>query len=171
MVIEGPAIDDYRIYIEKSSSDNGIPYELLRIVLLVEHMNRDTWMIRLVEYVICKYFPGVARRLDLSVGLAQLKISTVKELTGEPVKAYIMNLFDEQYSIEMCAQYIVALVKKYREVYCSWRTHEGDLFSSDDCEELCEYIVSEYLTGYMNSQQRYIRLYGAVLKGTICGNG
>lgn len=119
---------------------------------------------RLGEKILCRYFPGFARKLDISIGLAQLKISTVKHITGEPVKAFIMKLFDEKYNIEICAQYLAELVKEYQSG--NVRDDENH-YSSVYADNIYEFIANQYIAGSAISFQRFSKVYAAILQGSV----
>ena len=93
LYLEKSVIEDYEKYIKESALKNKIPYKLLFLVLSIEYINRESWSIRSTEWLVCRFFPLLAKKWNISVGLAQLKISTVKQITDEPVKTFIMKLF------------------------------------------------------------------------------
>lgn len=163
--IERPVIEDYSKYIEDSAKKYNINKELLMIVLLVEYINRSSFTGRVLERMIAVLFPALAIKLDLSLGMAQLKISTIKKLTNEPNRIILREIFNEKYNIEMCALYLSKLIEAFESSDPIFDDENEEMPSSVfAAEDVYEYIVAKYLSGSTVSWQRFFIVYATVLR-------
>lgn len=164
--LEHEIINDNSKFIQAAAKKYNIPEKLLFIVLSIEHVNRDIAVVRIVEWLICRISPMLALKMKLSVGIAQLSIPTVKSLTGDPVKTFVMKLFDDEYSIHICARYLSALINTYFNTPNAEKLvlKEYEIYESPN---IFDFIANMYLTGSSTSEQRFLKVYSAILEGNI----
>jgi hypothetical protein len=160
-------IIDYSNEIEQAAKHNHIPYEILHDALLLEYINRGTWYFRLIEKLVCSILPPLAIRLDVSVGIAQLKISTAKKLTNINSRSVIKQLLDPCKSIELCASYIRSLMNDFAE-QCPTDNinYEMDFNPCSLNDRACFYLASEYLCGKSIALKKYVLIYATILINT-----
>src|SRR5699024_6752786 len=72
-------IDSRIELVNKYSHIYSIDRRELYAVLLLEYVNRGHWLTRWIEKLIVNLFTSIAIRIDLSIGIAQIKISTAKQ--------------------------------------------------------------------------------------------
>lgn len=98
--------------IERVADDNNVNSELLFAILTIEKMNRGGLLNRLVERTISLVFPLIAVKLDLSLGIGQVKISTALKVTDvSPIK-----LAGELTSLENNIRIVAKLLNWYQSV-------------------------------------------------------
>lgn len=150
----------YRCYIEGYSARHNINQSLLEGIVLLEYINRHNTFHRIGESILCKWFQQTAIRLDLSVGLCQIKISTAALLNRLPPERYIKRLLNPRYSIRMCAKYIKYII--------------DDIFASEDPPPSdCSYefilqVAKSYITGskYMDATPE-VEIYATALANYV----
>src|SRR5699024_4692211 len=72
-------IDSRIDLVNKYSHIYNIDRRELYAILLLEYVNRGHWLTRSIEKLIVNLFTNIAIRLDFSIGVAQIKISTAKQ--------------------------------------------------------------------------------------------
>lgn len=76
-------------------------------ILLLEHVNRGSWITKLIERIALRFFTNYAVKLDLSIGIAQVKISTAKQFYPKcDMKIIGRKLLTDEFNIHICAQII-----------------------------------------------------------------
>ena len=150
--LEEIRIDEYCYEIQNASDKYGISDNLLKYLLVLEYIYRGQWYIRLIERVICRFsiFYSFAIRKDLSMGLAQIKISTAKELLKCNPRSFIPKMCDPAFSIDLCAAYISKMLEDYDQ--------------NEITENVYDYIASEYLSGLNDRDSEIVRLYSVILE-------
>lgn len=76
-------------------------------ISLLEHINRGRCTIKILEKIAIKFFVHKAIKLDLSIGIAQIKISTARQFYPDcNIKKLSRKLLTEEFNIHLCAQII-----------------------------------------------------------------
>lgn len=164
--LEYEFINDKIKFIQAAAKKYDIPEKLLFIVLSIERINRDIAIVRIAEWLICRISTWMAYKMNLSVGIAQLSIPTVKRLTNDPLETFVMKLFDDEYSIYICARYLKALIDTYFATPNA-EILELEKYEVTETQNVFEYITKMYLTGSSTSEQRFLKVYSAILEGNI----
>lgn len=155
MEFEKEFINDFANEIHKHSLECEIPEQLLTNILLVERVNRGTWVERFLERQICRFFPEYAIKKDFSIGMAQIKISTAHEVMKESKHILVHKLFDYDYSIKSCAQYIAYLFDQYWGD-AEWQYYNNNIKGED---AIFMYIAQHYLCGDNVTQKKFMYVY------------
>lgn len=152
-------INEYCYEIQSASEKYGISQNILKYLLILEYIYRGQWYIRLIERVICRFsiFYSFAIRRDLSMGMAQIKISTAKELIKCNPRSFIPKMCDPAFSIDLCAAYI--------------RKMQDDYIQNEIDGNYYDYIASEYLSGLSDRESEIVRLYSVILEHFDGGKG
>ena len=152
IIIEEDIIDAYSYEIEQCASENNVPKELLKTLIILEYIHRGQWYIRVIEWIICRlrFSYPLAIKKDLSLGIAQIKISTAKDLLEETPYSFIRYMTDPLFSIKLCGKYIRKIIDDYT-----------DYFETDN---IYDYIASTYLSGTNNNDSEIVKLYSIVLE-------
>jgi len=147
-------IDDKLSYIIECSNLHEINPKLLYGVLLIEYVNRGNWRTRTIESVLVKYFIHTAVKLDMSIGIGQIRISTAKQfLTDVDSPNMGRKLLEDKFSIEVCARILSHYIHITRHA-------ENPLLD----------IVKFYTTGKnLSESNASIELYYSLLKWILEG--
>ena len=154
--LEKSEINLYHYEIKREAENNHISYELLETILVLEKIYRGAWYYKCLEILFCKLgiLQKIAIKLDFSIGMGQIKISTAQRLLKQNPYAFIGKMLDPDFSIGLCAKYLQEIVESYKENY--W----------NECENMTiyEYIANEYLGTDDSSELEIVRLYAAILE-------
>jgi hypothetical protein len=123
------------------------PNELYGILML-EHINRGNSLNRSIERLLVKFFISFPIKLDLSVGISQIRISTAKQFYPNiETKTLTRKLMTDGFNIRVCAQII--------NHFYSISTEENRLLG----------LVKYYTTGSIHTKNnRSIIIYYLLLK-------
>gem|GEM_PF-5783016 len=149
----------YVFYIKEISYEYDICPEILFSIILIETINRRSFLTRNVECITCKLFPKLMIRKNISIGIAQIKIKTAKKILPNADDHEIMNLLlDDFNNIKICAKLIANYLEIINCSQCSFNTRMLNL-------------VKVYLTGDINSPNYpWINLYKDLLVWSINSN-
>ena len=89
--------------------------------------------------------------------MAQIKISTAKELIKCNPRSFIPKMCDPAFSIDLCAAYI--------------RKMQDDYIQNEIDGNFYDYITSEYLSGLSDMGSEIVRLYSVILEHFDGGKG
>ncbi|AEM78250.1 hypothetical protein [Thermoanaerobacter wiegelii] len=150
--LEYPTINAYYYEISEAAKENNINVDLLTTILTLEYINRGQWYNRLMETILCKYFPSIAIRKDISAGLAQIKISTAKDVLRQSPFKFVKKLVNTEFNISLCAKYLKKIYDGYYK----------DLNQAND--DLYTYVTAEFLSGTKASREKNVMLYSAIIR-------
>lgn len=156
--LECAYIDSYENEIEKYSKENNIPKQLLYSVLCLEYTNRSSVFYKWIEKLLVKTFKGIVVKKDISIGLAQIKPSTAKEVLKESPYEFIDKMLGNVFSVELCAKLLRLILDEYEEDY---KKHTENNWCFDD--NVFSYIASKYLCGCKTSYRRNTLLYESII--------
>lgn len=145
-------IDRKLDYIIEISNFYHIDPRLIYGILLIEQVNRGSWLVRIVERLFVNFFYKVVP-MDISIGLAQIKISTAKNYLPNYSELEIAKLLlDEDWNIKISAK----IIKSYYKTY--------GLKNNDDLI----YLIKYYTTGNISTPASYsIKIYYLLFKWII----
>jgi hypothetical protein len=92
-----------------------------------------------LEKCACKYFSGIAIKKNISVGLAQIKISTAQEALRDDPYNFIKKICDDKLNIEVCGKLLREIINEYNVML------EGNSCLCDNYEDIYDYIACEYI--------------------------
>lgn len=94
---------------------NQIEPSILYKILLLEYSFRGKYIFCVYEKFLVKYFKNYVIKNNMSIGLAQIKISTAKKILEQSPYIFIEKLLEPIFSIELCAKYLSTLKKQYED--------------------------------------------------------
>lgn len=164
----------YGKYISQSAKKWDVPYESIRTILLLETYNRPYTYTKIYEYIVCKLFPKLAIKFNMSLGLSQISINKARELTGLENKTIIKKILDNDFNIDVCAHELKNIANSYFEKY----GRNGSYFLSDQELDLLKneiaslqphqffarFLASRYMTAVDWSKITSVQIYSAVLE-------
>lgn len=99
-------IDKQTTYIFKISKEYLIDPNQLYGILLIEQVNRGGWIIKIIEMLFVKLFYNIVPK-DISIGIAQVRISTAKFYLPNFKSREIANiLLEDRINIRIAAKII-----------------------------------------------------------------
>lgn len=156
--MEHPLIEENKFIIEKIARDNDVSVVLLETVLRLEIFYRGRKYNRMIEKFICRFFPRIAIKKNISVGVAQIRISTAEEILRENPFNFIKKICDDKLNIEICARLLRNIINKYEDM------KETGSYYCEDYEDIYDYIACEYLGAYAEQKDKTALIYSAVLR-------
>ncbi len=140
----------YRYEIDKIAKKNNINPCLILYIICYEHLYRGNY--RYLEKMLCFFFYEKAIEMDVSIGLGQLKISTISEfLEKSPIK-FRKRIFHPNFQINIIALIIKKSIDKYEE--------------EDSQEDIYSHIISDYNGIYENKN---VKVYSATIRSLMNG--
>lgn len=156
--IEHPKLKANKYLIDDVAKKNDININILYGILQLEIFYRERIYYRILENILCKYMEDVAIKKDISVGIAQIKISTAQSLLQTNPKNFIKDVVKDELNIELCGRYLKKIIEDYK-----YKNKKGEI----DEQDVFDYISSEYLgCNYWNKGQTQL-IYSAVLR-SLC---
>lgn len=133
-------------HIDYCSKLNKVNDEILFSVILLEKINRGDFFNRFLERIITHYFPKLSMRYDMSIGVGQLKISTVKRILGLENITEIIKILNDKFSNIMVVSLLISeILNDINKVRVVQEGIDKDLLNE---------VASIYLTG--SSKKLYI---------------
>lgn len=179
-------LDLYSYEIERICNKYDISKELLETIASLEYIYRGRWYYRFLEIILCKYFPKTAIKKDISVGIAQIKISTAKKIKEECPLKFINNLYKPEFNLEICAAYLKSLIDNYYQLKSNEYTVsyiDSDEVEDEDInnyveeyaaarndldkEDIFNYIASNYLCENDDKLNRTVMVYSSILRSRV----
>lgn len=156
--MESTKIEKNKYLIDKMARENDINVILLETILRLEIFYRGRVYNKFLEKCLCKYFSKIAIKKNVSVGLAQIRISTAGDVLKENPYHFIKEICDDNLNIEVCAKLLKILINKYEDM-CSKNSN-----SCEDYEDVYDYIACEYIGAYAWEKEKTALIYSAVLR-------
>ena len=168
-------IDQYKYEMERSAEKYELDYELLQTVIQLEYINRGSIINRLLEKAAVRIVPKLMIRQDVSIGLAQIKISNAKDYFHMAPCRYISQMLMPEISIDLCAYILRKLLDNYDDYEpCEYYDCLTEIY--DDNENISInykvgiYIASEYICGEKDTMKKYVLVYAAILQDSHPAN-
>ncbi|SEN53422.1 hypothetical protein SAMN05216454_10576 [Peptostreptococcus russellii] len=160
-------IEKNKIIIDSVARKYDINIDILEAILKLEIFYRRRLFYPIFEKILCKYFSNYAIKKDISVGIAQIKISTAEKILNKDSREFIKKICYDDMNIDVCARLIKLLIDNYENKNSDFYIYEFDIY---------QYISLEYLGGcFMN---KTMMLYSSILRGVMknkelyyCGMG
>ena len=156
--MEHPLIKRNKFVIDKAARDNDISVVLLETVLRLEIFYRGRIYNKLLEKFICRFFPQIAIKKNISVGMAQIRISTAEEVLRENPFIFIKQICNDQLNIEVCAKLLKNMINQYEDMI------EKQSCFYEDYKDIYDYISCQYLGAYASQKDKTVLVYSAVLR-------
>lgn len=153
-----PKIEKNRYLIDKAARDNDINVILLETILRLEIFYRGRVYNSVLEKCACKYFGRVAIKKNISVGLAQIRISTAEKVLRENPYNFIKEICDDKLNIEACARLIKNIINSYNDML------EKNSYGCEEYEDIYDYIACEYIGAFAGQKDKTALIYSAVLR-------
>jgi len=153
--IENEILNAYEYEIIRICHANDINIELLKTIVALEYIYRGQWYNWLSETILCKYFPWLAIKKDISVGLTQIKISTAKEILEMAPKKFVNKLMDPEFNMDVCAKFLKKIIDKYK------------IENKENYQDIYEYIACSYLCDVYDDTNKTVLLYSTILRNRV----
>lgn len=151
-------IDKKIALIKKHANTYRIDHNELYAILVLEHVNRGSFITRFMEKIVVTFLTNIAVKFDLSIGIAQIKISTAKKIYPDSkYQSIARKLLNDDFNICMCAK----IIKEYHLSPLEDNTLLG--------------LVKNYLTGNVNTKLNtsiiiYYELMKWIVENSIISN-
>lgn len=143
--------------IKRAATRNKIDPNLLLGIISIESANRNG--VSFIENLLVKVFPYLVVKLDISIGISQLKVSTIlRELDLKTTKMFLVkNLINPTFNICLCGK----LLKHYSKQEHNDKNKFDHVLS----------LVKLYTTGKNNGENYpWIILYSIILMKILQDN-
>lgn len=156
--MESPRIKRNRYLIDNLARENDINAILLEAILNLEIFYRGRIYNSILEKIICQFFSEIAIKKDISVGIAQIRISTAENVLKEDSQNFIKQLCDDEMNIAICAKLLKNLINEYEDK-C-----EDDWYIQEYYEDVYDYVACQYTGADRFQKGKTALVYGAVLR-------
>ena len=86
---------------------------MLETVLKLEIFYRGRIYNRILEKIICRFFPKIAIKKNISVGIAQIRISTAEDILRKDASSFLGEICNDEFNIKICAKLIKKIINEY----------------------------------------------------------
>lgn len=156
--MECPQIEKNKYHIDRVARENDISILLLETVLRLEVFYRGRVYNKILEKFVCIFFSELAIKKNISVGIAQIRISTAKEILRENPEHFIKRICEDNLNIEICGKLLKSIINKYDDLYTT------DIYEYENYEDIFDYIACEYIGAYPWQKDKTALIYSAVLR-------
>lgn len=154
-------IENNKYIIDDVAAENDIDVDLLKAILHLEIIYRNRLYYQAIEWIMCRCLKNIAIRNDISVGIAQIKVSTAQKILRQNPKDFIQKLLNDKFNIMVCGKYLHILIEEYKYKH---RRDEGDIQNYID---IFDYIACSYLGGNSLAKVKTVLIYSAVLRSVL----
>lgn len=151
-------VEKNKFLIDKVARENDINVILLETILRLEIFYRGRLYNRVLEKIICRYFSWIAIKKDITVGIAQIKISTAEKVLRESSQSFIKKICDDTLNIEICAKLLKNLINQYGDMI------ERNSYNCGNYKDIYDYIACEYLGSFAWKKDKVSLIYSSVLR-------
>lgn len=157
------AIDNYEIKhnkftIDNAAKENDINVVLLETILGLENFYRGRMYNKILEKILCRFFPVIALKKNISVGIAQIRLSTAEKVLRKDAHTFIKEICNDEYNIALCAKVLKSIIDKHNEL------DEKSWFDEEDYSDVYDYIAGQYLGTTECRKDKTTLIYSAVLR-------
>lgn len=153
-----PQIEKNEYLIDRVAKENDINVVLLDTILRLEIFFRGRVYNKLLEKCACRFLSEIAIRKNISVGIAQIRISTAKEILRENPDDFIKKICEDNFNIETCAKLLKTIINKYEDM-CAKNEYDNESY-----KDIYDYIACEYMGAYPWQKDKTALIYSAVLR-------
>lgn len=154
-------IEKNKYVIDKVARENDISAKLLETVLRLEVFYRGRMYNRLLEWFICKFFTKIAICKDISVGLAQIKISTAERVLRKDANMFMKNICTDKFNIDVCGKLLRDLINQYNDAV---RSND---YLINEYTDVYDYLSCKYLGADIWHKNKTALIYSAVLRSNM----
>ncbi len=162
--IKYPRIERNKHTIDETAKTYNINPKLLTVILKLEIFYRDRIYYSVSEKLLCTVFKSLAIKIDASIGIAQIKISTAEKILNQDPLDFIGELPKDKFNIDLCGRYLHNLIEEYNN------SNIEDVSSDEGCNDIYNFIARMYLGSAANSHKRTVLIYSAVLRSVLSDN-
>ena len=159
--MECPQIEKNNYLIDRVARENDISTALLETILRLEVFYRGRVYNKILEKLVCIFLSKLAIKKDISVGIAQIRISTAKEILRENPEHFIKRICEDSLNIEVCGKLLKSMINKYDDL------HIKDIYEYENYEDIFDYIACEYIGAYPWQKDKTALIYSAVLRSLM----
>lgn len=164
MWFEQKFCDQYFYEINQAADKYEIHDKLLETIILLELTNRKSWYMQLAEKIVCRYFPQIAIRRNMTLGVAQISVSVAKEYYQQAPTRFLGKMLKPEESIELCAFYLRRLIDQYNRH--GWEDSDewiDEIEGLTRQQEASLFIASQYICGCNVSLRKFALVYMTIL--------
>ena len=107
------SVDINKFVIDDVAKSNDINTKFLETIVKLECFYRKRIYYKFIETLLTRLFSSYAIKKDISVGIAQIKVSTAQKVLRQNPYLFIKKLCNDQFNIEICGKYIKKLILEY----------------------------------------------------------
>lgn len=156
--MECPSIEKNKYFIDRVARENDISTVLLETILRLEVFYRGRVYNTILEKCACTFCSKLAIKKNISVGIAQIKISTAKEILRENPEHFVKKLCDDELNIEICAKLLKSIINEYDDLRIK------NIYEYENYKDIYDYIACEYMGAYVWTKDKTALIYSAVLR-------
>ncbi|WP_143311343.1 hypothetical protein [Cetobacterium ceti] len=139
----------YQYEIEKYSKQNNINPKLILTLLALENIYRGEKLFQILEKLYFKIFYEKAIKKDMSLGVSQMKISTISKTLQVSPHSFKRKIYTSKFSIRVMCKYIKKILEE---------------FSEENDKDIYEYISEKYVGSTVSKSGK---IYAAVLRNYL----
>lgn len=151
-----------RYLINEAARQYDLSLGWINTILKLERHYRGNMANQMLEYILCRYFPNRAIEKDISVGPAQIKISTAQKVEKEEPEVLTQKLVKNKDSIFLCAKYIRYLINEY--FLTKMNCEEWEM---QDYEDVFDYVACEYMGGKSDKKEQSVLICSSLLRNVV----
>lgn len=151
-------IEKNKFVIDKEAKENDINAILLETVLKLEIFYRGRIYNRILEKIICRFFPKIAIKKNISVGIAQIRISTAEDILRKDASSFLGEICNDEFNIKICAKLIKKIINEYETL------EEKNEWPYEQYVDIYDYISCQYLGAFVWQKDKTTLVYSAVLR-------
>ena len=156
--MECPQIEKNNYLIDRVARENDISIVLLETILRLEVFYRGRVYNKILEKLVCIFLGKLAIKKDISVGIAQIRLSTAKEILRENPEHFIKRICEDNLNIEICGKLLKSMINKYGDL------HVKDIYEYENYEDIFDYIACKYIGASPWKKDKIALVYSAVLR-------
>lgn len=146
----------YKYEIEKYSREYNINSRLIEVILTLESMHRGELIRKIGEKIGCKYFYFLVVNQDMSIGVSQMKISTISRVLKTSPYNFKRKITSTKFLIRVTCRYLKEILEEY-EFNREYEKKRG-------IDDVYEYIAESY-TG--SAKNKSGKVYSIILKKNL----
>ena len=161
--------EDYENELVTAAEKYNLSYELLTTIICLERINRKTWYMQQAERVVCRWFPNLAIKKNMSLGLAQISVAVAKRYYQQAPQRFLNKMLQPEESIMLCAFYLRELIDQFLDQggWAEVPEVDGVCAELEIHDFLALFIASQYICGCNVSLKKYVLVYMTLL-GSAC---
>lgn len=167
VLTERESIDYFRYEIIAAAQKYQINPNLLYGILLLEHINRGSYYIRILENFLCRFLSRLAIKLDISVGIGQIKLSSAEKGLKISRVLLVKDILEPKFNINACASYIKFLEDCYNFNYSKIENDQYNCFEYNPDRTILYQYTNRLTDDY--TFKLYFELLKIIISENWCG--